>query len=118
MGKKLNKQDKLHESNRYKDMAFPVGMYTVTIDGIEPEGRGYLDLHWHEELQYTGILSGTVNMDLYATGKALEKAGVVSGLDITTESALGKLFHLMGVSPDNNWVKNRLGENLRGEISK
>ena len=64
MGKKLNKQDKLHESNRYKDMAFPVGMYTVTIDGIEPEGRGYLDLHWHEELQYTVILSGTVNMQV------------------------------------------------------
>ena len=69
-------------------------------------------------MNVTQCLSGTVNMDLYATGKALEKAGVVSGLDITTESALGKLFHLMGVSPDNNWVKNRLGENLRGEISK
>lgn len=66
----------------------------------------------------TQCLSGTVNMDLYATGKALQKAGVVSGTDITTESALAKLFHLMGVSEDNEWVKKRLGENLKGEISK
>ncbi|MBR5174929.1 MAG: type I asparaginase [Bacteroidales bacterium] len=66
----------------------------------------------------TQCLSGTVNMDLYATGKALENAGVVSGLDITTEGALSKLFYLMGKSGDNEWVKARLGENLRGEISK
>jgi len=57
-------------------------------------------------------------MDLYATGKALEKIGVVSGRDITTESALAKLFCLMGNSKDNEWVKNRLGDNLKGEISK
>ena len=66
----------------------------------------------------TQCLSGTVNMDLYATGKALENEGVVSGLDITTEGALSKLFYLMGKSGDNEWVKARLGENLRGEISK
>lgn len=69
-------------------------------------------------MNVTQCLSGTVNMDLYATGKALQKAGVVSGLDITTESALGKLFYLMGESRDNEWVKERLGENLKGEISK
>lgn len=66
----------------------------------------------------TQCFSGTVNMDLYATGKALENEGVVSGLDITTEGALSKLFYLMGKSGDNEWVKARLGENLRGEISK
>lgn len=69
-------------------------------------------------MNVTQCLSGTVNMDLYATGKALEKAGVVSGMDITTEGALGKLFHLMGESGDNEWVKARLGDNLKGEISK
>ena len=69
-------------------------------------------------MNVTQCLSGTVNMDIYATGKALEKAGVVSGWDITTESALAKLFHLMGMSDDNEWVKARLGDNLKGEISK
>ena len=69
-------------------------------------------------MNVTQCLSGSVDMDLYATGKALEKIGVVSGRDITTESALAKLFCLMGNSKDNAWVKNRLGDNLKGEISK
>ena len=69
-------------------------------------------------MNVTQCLSGKVDNDLYATGKALEKAGVVSGSDITTESALAKLFHLMGKSGDNEWVKAHLAENLMGEISK
>ena len=35
-----SKKDNLKEVNRYNDSAFPVGMYTVTVDGIEPEGQG------------------------------------------------------------------------------
>ena len=69
-------------------------------------------------MNVTQCMSGTVNMGIYATGKALEKAGVVSGRDITTESALAKLFFLMGKSEDNGWVKVHLGDNLKGEISK
>ena len=68
-------------------------------------------------MNVTQCLSGTVNMDIYATGKALEKAGVVSGADITTESALAKLFYLMGKTTDNESVKSKLGDNLQGEIS-
>jgi L-asparaginase len=66
----------------------------------------------------TQCKSGTVNMDIYATGKTLKLAGVVSGQDITTEAALGKLFVLMGLYEDNEQVKNRFGEDLIGEISK
>jgi len=69
-------------------------------------------------LNVTQCISGGVNMDIYETGKKLKDAGVISGYDITTESALGKLFHLCGISSDNNWVKKRLGDNLKGEISK
>ena len=69
-------------------------------------------------LNVTQCTAGSVNMDLYATGKSLKEAGVVSGYDITTEAALGKLFVLMGQSDDNGWVKAWLGENLSGEISK
>lgn len=69
-------------------------------------------------LNVTQCLSGDVNMDLYATGRALKDAGVVSGHDITTESALGKLFYLMGAYKDNEKVKLMLGKNLKGEISK
>lgn len=68
-------------------------------------------------MNVTQCLSGTVDMSIYATGKALKKLGVISGQDITTEGALGKLFYLMGKSKDNECVKKRLGENLQGEIS-
>lgn len=68
-------------------------------------------------LNVTQCLRGEVNMDLYATGRALKDAGVLSGADISTESALGKLFYLMGKSNDNEYVKAHLEENLRGEIS-
>ena len=69
-------------------------------------------------LNVTQCLSGDVNMDLYATGRALKDAGVISGGDMTTESALGKLFFLMGKYSDNERVKAALAENLRGEMSK
>lgn len=66
----------------------------------------------------TQCLSGDVDMDIYATGRALKDAGVVSGYDSTTESALGKLFFLMGGHSDNDDVKALLVKNLKGEISK
>ena len=69
-------------------------------------------------LNVTQCLSGDVNMDIYATGRKLKDAGVISGHDITTESALGKLFYLMGNYDDNDKVKSLLEKNLKGEISK
>ena len=69
-------------------------------------------------LNVTQCKSGTVNMDLYATGTTLKHAGLLSGRDITTEAALGKLFCLMGRSQDNGWVKTMLEKDLCGEISK
>lgn len=69
-------------------------------------------------LNITQCSAGSVNMDIYATGKSLKEAGVINGYDSTTESALGKLFFLLGESQDNEFVKSRLGQNLRGEISK
>jgi L-asparaginase len=68
-------------------------------------------------MNVTQCISGTVNMNIYATGKALKELGVISGQDITTEGALGKLFYLMGKSKDNEFVKTKLGVNLQGEIS-
>ena len=52
----------LHEINRYTDPAFPIGAYEVTRQGIMPEGRGYKDLHWHEELQFTCVVSGRLKI--------------------------------------------------------
>ena len=69
-------------------------------------------------LNVTQCIAGSVNMDIYATGKCLKDAGVVSGYDSTTESALAKLFYLLGNFHDNEQVKIMLEEDLRGEISK
>ena len=69
-------------------------------------------------LNVTQCLSGDVDMDIYATGRALKDAGVICGHDITTESALGKLFYLMGSNAENDKVKALLEKNLKGEISK
>ncbi len=65
----------------------------------------------------TQCLSGSVDMSIYATGKALQKAGVINGYDSTTESCLAKLFYLMGKTADNELVKVLMGNNLKGEIS-
>lgn len=69
-------------------------------------------------LNVTQCMAGSVNMDIYATGKCLKEAGVVNGYDSTTESALGKLFHLLGQHTCSESVKTGLECDLRGEISK
>lgn len=69
-------------------------------------------------LNITQCVAGRVNMDIYATGKSLKAAGVMNGYDSTTESALGKLFYLLGVFETSEGVKKGLEMDLRGEISK
>ena len=66
----------------------------------------------------TQCSKGRVEMGLYETSLQLLEAGVVNGYDSTTESALGKLFHLLGRHADTTKVKVGLECDLRGEISK
>ena len=65
----------------------------------------------------TQCLAGTVNMDLYATGKGLKEAGVLSGYDSTTEAMLAKLFYLFGSGRSKEDIKSALGRSMRGEIT-
>ena len=69
-------------------------------------------------LNVTQCIAGSVDMDIYATGKCLKEAGVLNGYDSTTEGALAKLFHLLGQYDNNSMVKLSVERNLRGEISK
>jgi lysophospholipase len=65
----------------------------------------------------TQCARGTVRAD-YAAGRALEDAGVVSGLDMTTEAALTKLAYLLSELPEApDTVRTLVGTDLRGELS-
>ena len=92
--------------------------------GNAPSKGWFIDLVKEAEqmgkvlLNVTQCIAGTVDMDIYATGKCLKEAGVLNGYDSTTEGALAKLFHLLGRYPDNAEVKTHIEDNLRGEISK
>jgi L-asparaginase len=66
----------------------------------------------------TQCLTGMVNLDKYATGAALAKVGVISGYDLTAEATLTKLSYLLNVCDSTDNVKRRMGENLRGELTK
>lgn len=79
----------LHETNQYRDAAFPVGMYIVTRERIVPHGRGYLDLHWHEELQLTLVTNGRLRIQVNGESYILEEGQAIfinrNILHITTE---------------------------------
>jgi L-asparaginase len=68
-------------------------------------------------LSVTQCAEGRVEMGMYETSKTLEKIGVVSGHDITTEAAITKLMYLLGKFPEKSDVIRNLNTSLRGEIS-
>ena len=63
-------------------------------------------------------LYGRVNMNVYSTGREILDTGVISGLDMTPETAYVKLCWALGQSDDYNKVKEIMQENIAGEFSK
>jgi L-asparaginase len=68
-------------------------------------------------LNITQCMTGSVEMGMYETSRKLAEAGVVSGRDMTTESAVTKLMYLTGASTDRDWIFRQLSASLRGEIT-
>lgn len=64
----------------------------------------------------TQCKSGGVEPGMYETGLGLGKLGVVSGNDITTESALAKMMYLLGEGYEGDRLAQLLQTPLRGEM--
>ncbi len=60
---------------------------------------------------------GAVSLGAYETSSALKQAGAVSGLDITTEAAVAKLYYLFSLGLDREEVRRRMELPLRGEMT-
>ena len=65
----------------------------------------------------TQCSAGTVEMERYETGYQLLQAGVVSGYDSTTESAVTKLMFLLGHGYTPDEVRDRMNRSIAGEIT-
>ena len=65
----------------------------------------------------TQCVTGYVDMTRYETGVLLEKIGLVSGRDATTEAALTKLMYLLGQGFSSEEVSRLMAIPLRGEMS-
>lgn len=65
----------------------------------------------------TQCLRGRVDMRGYATGSALQRAGVVGGADMTPEAALTKLLWLLGRGLEPAEVSRLVSVDLRGELT-
>ena len=62
--------------------------------------------------------AGTVSLGAYETSSALKGAGAVSGMDMTTEAAVAKLYYLFSIGISRKEIKNLMEQNLRGELTR
>jgi len=69
-------------------------------------------------LNITQCQEGKVIQGMYETSSHLKKIGVISGADMTFESAVTKLMSLLGRNMSKKQIEKALQDDLRGELSK
>ena len=68
-------------------------------------------------LNVTQCRGGGGSMEFYETGLRLQKIGVLSGYDMTTEAAVTKLMYVLGLGLDETRTRELLRRPLRGEFT-
>lgn len=61
---------------------------------------------------------GRVSLGAYETSKGLADVGAVSGMDMTTEAAVTKLYYLFSLGLDKTEIKEKMSHDLCGELSE
>ncbi len=66
----------------------------------------------------TQCLNGSVNMNVYSTGRKLIKAGVINGKDMLPEVAMVKLMWVLGHESEMENIRKIMETNVAGEINE
>jgi L-asparaginase len=83
------------------------------IDGIKTKVEQSIPV-----INVSQCIGGKVEMGKYYTSERLQKAGVISGNDITTESAMAKMMYMLPKRLSMRVFKTIFETSLRGEISE
>ncbi len=65
----------------------------------------------------TQCLQGNARLGLYEASSTLKDFGAISGFDMTAESAVCKLYHLLSLGFEGESLAAMMEKNLRGEIT-
>ena len=92
------------------------GMGNIAINNSFIEGLERLITKGLVVLNISQCSRGSVNMQVYETGKKLESVGVINGKDMTTEAAITKLMLVLSLPTENK--RQLLTNSIVGEITQ